>query len=198
MQKQVVVIHGGRAFRTHEKYIEYLKNKKVSLEYFLYKKGWKDDLSSALGEKFEVLVPHMPNKQSAKYEEWKLWFEKLLPFLKDEVILVGHSMGGIFLAKYLSENEFLKKIGAIFLVAAPHNLENEIHEFRLKADLENVWKQCQNIHLFYSIDDPVVPAAEAEEYKKAWPGAKMHIFADRGHFNQEQFPELVAEIRKSA
>lgn len=195
MKKQVIIIHGGRAFRTHEKYIEYLKNKEVSLEYFLYKKGWKSDLPSTLGKKFEVLAPHMPNKQSAKYDEWKIWFERLLPFLKDDVILVGHSMGGIFLVKYLSENNFPKTIGAIFLVAAPFNLEDEIHEFRLEKDLKKVWEQCQIIHLYQSQDDMVVPESEVEEYKKAWPEAKLHIFEDRGHFNQENFPELVAEIR---
>jgi len=30
----------------------------------------------------------MPNKDFADYEEWKVMFEKVVPFLKDEVILV--------------------------------------------------------------------------------------------------------------
>ncbi len=60
----------------------------------------------------------MPNKTNAQFEEWKIWFEKFIPFLNDGVILVGHSLGGVFLAKYLSENKFPKKIGGVFLVSA--------------------------------------------------------------------------------
>ena len=43
-------------------------------------------------------------RTNARYEEWKIWFERMIPFLNDNVILVGHSLGGIFFVKYLSEN----------------------------------------------------------------------------------------------
>ena len=114
----------------------------------------------------------------------------------ERIGVIGHSLGGLFLAKYLSENIFPKKIGGLFLVAAPHSRTKDIGNFELKDDLEKVWEQCQNIHLYQSEDDLVVPASEAEEYKKAWPKAKLHIFPDRGHFNQENFPELVEEIKE--
>lgn len=104
-------------------------------------------------------------------------------------------MGGLFFAKYLSENIFPKKIGAIFLVAAPHRDLEDNANFPITDDLQKAWKQCQNIHIFQREDDPLVAMSEAEEYKKAWPEAKMHIFTDRGHFLQESFPELVEEIR---
>ena len=116
--------------------------------------------------------------------------------MKDNVVLIGHSLGGLFLAKYLSENLFHKKISGLFLVAAPHSGTEDIGDFGLTSDLEKVWEQCQNIHLYQGEDDPVVPASEVEEYRKAWPEAKVHIFPDRGHFNQEEFPELVEEIKR--
>jgi len=104
-------------------------------------------------------------------------------------------MGGLFLAKYLSENKFPKKIAGLFLVAAPHSQTKDIGSFDLKSSLEKVWEQCQNIHLYQSQDDPIVPESESQEYKKIWPEAQLHIFEDRGHFNQENFPELVEEIK---
>lgn len=194
MKKQTIVIHGGDSFETYEKFLESLKNWEVSLESFLPKYDWKSSLQKLLGDGYEVLSPRMPNSQNAKYAEWKIWFERIIPFLHDGVILIGHSLGGLFLAKYLSENIYPKKISAIFLVAAPHNSTEDCGDFQPVDHPEKVWKQCQNIHIFQSEDDPIIPMSEAEEYGIAWPDAKMHVFPDRGHFNQETFQELVEEI----
>ena len=197
MKKQVIVIHGGDSFDSYEKYLEALKNWEVSLESFLpRKKDWKDTLPRELGEEFEVLVPHMPNKQNARYAEWKIWFERVLPFIQNGVVLVGHSLGGIFLAKYMSENKFPKAIDGLFLVAAPHNETADIGDFALNGSLEGVRKQCSNIHLYQSKDDPIVSFNEVASYKKYLPDAAVHIFEDRGHFKQEDFPEIVEEIKK--
>jgi len=196
MKKQIIVIHGGDLYETQENFLDTLKNWEVTKELFLPKSDWKSHLQKDLGDEYEILSPRMPNKQNAKYNEWKIWFEKMLPFITDSVILVGHSMGGLFLAKYLSENKFPKKISAFFLVAPPYRDTDDIANFPIVTDLQKVWEQCQNIHIFQSEDDPLVPMSEAEEYQKTWPGAKMHIFTDRGHFNQENFPELVDEIKK--
>lgn len=194
MKKQVIVIHGGDSFETREKFQEALKSWEVSVDSFMPKYDWKICLQKNIGENFQVLSPRMPNKQNARYAEWKIWFERMTPFLEESVILVGHSLGGLFLAKYLSENIFPQKISALFLVAAPHNQTDDIGDFQLQNGLEGVWDQCQKIHIFQSEDDQIVPASEAKDYQRAWPGAKMHIFQDRGHFNQEDFPELVEEI----
>jgi predicted alpha/beta hydrolase family esterase len=197
MKKQVIIIHGGDSFAAYEEFLDSLKNWEVSLESFLPKCDWKSVLQSKLGEEYEILSPRMPNKQNAKYEEWKIWFERMTPFIQDGVILIGHSLGGLFLAKYLSENNFSKKIEALFLIAAPHSQTQDISSFALEADLQKVAEQCRNIHLYQSQDDAVVPENEAERYKKAWPEAQLHIFQDRGHFNQENFPEIVEEIKKA-
>jgi uncharacterized protein len=196
MKKQVIVIHGGWSFDKYEDFLDFLRNRELSPDYFLYKRGWKSGLAAELGKNFEVFAPYMPNKQNAKYMEWKIWFERIIPFLRDGSIFVGHSLGGLFFAKYLSENIYPKKIESIFLIAAPHNDTKGCGNFQLINNLEKVWEQCPNIQIFQSEDDPLVSMSEAEKYKKSWPEAKMHIFTDFGHFNQENFPELVEEIKK--
>jgi predicted alpha/beta hydrolase family esterase len=35
----------------------------------------------------------MPNRHFADYKAWKIMFEKIFSYLKDEVIFVGHSLG---------------------------------------------------------------------------------------------------------
>lgn len=196
MKQQVIVIHGADSFKSYERYLDALKNWEVALESFLPKNEWKMHLQEELGNDFQVLSPRMPNKQNARYAEWKIWFEKILPFVADGVILIGHSQGGLFLAKYLSENVFPKKIKALLLVAPPFSNTEHIGDFVLGESLENISQQCEIIHLYQSEDDPVVPYDEVERYKKALPMAEMHIFKDRGHFLQEDFPELLEEIKK--
>lgn len=196
MKKQVIIIHGGEAFATHEEYLDYLKNREVTREYFYPRKNWKNNLPQELGADYEILVPRMPCQDNAKYSEWQIWLERLLPFVKDETILLGGSLRGLFLAKYLSENKFPKKISALFLVAAPHSDMEKSIDFNLKKPLDGVVKQCSTIHLYHSRDDVEVLVKEAEKYQKAWPAAKLHIFTDRGHFQQEHFPEIVEEIKK--
>ncbi|KKP64139.1 MAG: hypothetical protein UR60_C0028G0019 [Candidatus Moranbacteria bacterium GW2011_GWF2_34_56] len=95
MQKQIVYIHGGDSFESHESYLKYLKETEFSVDWFVKKKKWKETLAEELRDEFQVFMPDMPCKQNANYEEWKIWFEKMIPFINDGVILIGHSQGGI-------------------------------------------------------------------------------------------------------
>jgi uncharacterized protein len=195
MKKQVLVIGGGDTFETHDKYLDFLRNFEIDIErYKSDKHDWKPWLRQSLGEDYEVILPIMPNKSNAQFEEWKLWFEKLIPFLRDDVILIGHSLGAAFLAKYLSENSFPRKIKAVFIVGAVYDKDDEgrsIASFTLPTRLN---LQTENIYLYHSKDDPVVPFSALEQYSKLLPSAQKRIFEDRGHFNQEEFPELARDI----
>lgn len=195
MKNQVVVIHGGDTFETHEEYLNFLRGFEIDIErYKLNKSDWKPWLRQKLAEKYEVILPIMPNKSNAQFEEWKLWFEKLIPFLNDKVILIGHSLGGIFLAKYLAENRFPKKIKAVFLVGAIYDKDGEgypVLSFSLPSTLN---LHTDKVYLYHSKDDSVVPFSALGQYKTALPDAQTRIFEDRGHFNQEEFPELVQDI----
>ena len=198
MKKQVVVIHGGDTFETYEGYLYFLKNFQIDPDYFK-NKGWKNTLQDELGDDFEVIAPNMPNKINAKYLEWKIWFEKFFPFLNEGVIFVGHSLGGTFLAKYLSENILPKKIKTIILIAAPlddENSEESLNDFALSESLKKITEQVGKIYLFHSKDDPVVPFEQADKYKNALPNSEIIAFTDRQHFNQEHFPELVELLKK--
>jgi hypothetical protein len=140
----------------------------------------------------------MPNSLNAKYIEWKIIFDKLAPFLNDRVVLIGHSLGGVFLAKYLSENKFPKKIIATFLVSAPFgdkNFEPTLADFIFNGDLSKLQEQGGKIFLYYSKDDLCVPFTDLERYKQELPEAEAMVFEDRGHFNQPEFLEIVEKIK---
>ena len=193
MKKQIIVIHGGDTFETYEEYIFSLKSFEIDFEKMM-SKGWKDNLEKDLGRGFEVVLPRMPNSFNAKYLEWKIWFEKIISFFENEVVLIGHSLGGIFLAKYLSENKFPKEILATFLVAAPYDDKNSdysLADFTLKKDLGLLQNQFGKLFIYQSQDDDVVSFADFKKYKKALPNANFREFKNKRHFRQENFPEII-------
>jgi hypothetical protein len=195
MQKQIIIIHGGETFETHDDYIKFLKNAEFNLE---KGKRWREDIDKVLGNEFSVIIPIMPCKWNAKYKEWKIWFEKVIPYIEDNVVIIGHSLGGVFIAKYLSENEFPKKILATYLLAAPYdsNEDYSLDDFVLPESLSLFEKQGGKIYLYQSKDDTIVPFEDVEKYAKVLPSAEKVIFEDKGHFMDEEFPELVESIKR--
>ncbi len=192
MKQQIILIGGGTAFHTYADYIKYLQTKEVSLDSFR-KKKWKKEFQKDIGDDFDVIYLDMPCGINAKYTEWKIYFERYIPLFEAEVILIGHSMGGIFLAKYLAENSFTKKIKALYLIAAPSadTADETMGDFtfpeKLRTDIRTF--------LLQSEDDPVVPASHVLKYKELLPNAELIMFKDKGHFNSAEFPELVAHIK---
>jgi predicted alpha/beta hydrolase family esterase len=199
MKKQVVIVHGGDTFASYEEYLKFLRNFPINIErYKTDKDDWKPWLREKLGQNYEVILPTMPNKTNAQFEEWKLWFNKLIPFLNKEVILVGHSLGATFLAKYLSENDFPKKIKGVFLVGAVFDKDSEGYSLVNFALPNKLNLQTKNIYLYHSKDDPVVPFSALHKFEKALPAAHSRTFEDRKHLNQEEFPELLTDIQNLA
>lgn len=191
---QIIVFHGGDSFNTYNEYLNDLKNSDIDLNRFKSKK-WKNSLGEYLGNKFDVIQPSFPNSSNAKYIEWKIYFEKLLPLLSKEIILLGHSLGAIFILKYLSENKLNnKKIKGIFLVSTSYPREN-MKEFMFKLDSKNIESQCGNIFMYHSKDDNVVNFKDFEKYKKEFSNVNFRVFKNRGHFNLATFPEIIRDIK---
>ncbi len=195
---QIFIIHGGNTFKNQKDYLSFLKNRKISIE---KRNIWSDDfLKKSLGGNFEIIKPRMPLQDNAKYNDWKIYFERFFPYLKNNIILIGESLGGIFLARYLSENKFPKKILSTYLICPPYDNsipgEDLVSGFKLKSDLTLLEKNSKNLYLMFSKDDPVVPIAHAEKYKKKLKNAKFITYESKnGHFRIPKFPEIVKMIK---
>ena len=118
--RQIVHIHGGNTFNSYAQYLETLKNDSIRYERLLYTPTWRKWLAQEIDDA-DVLLPSMPNKQNAQYEEWKIYFKKILPLLCDDVHFVGSSLGAVFLAKYLHENPLSVPVSQLILVAGPYD-----------------------------------------------------------------------------
>ncbi len=196
---QIFVVHGGSTFKNNKDYIHYLKARSVTMGK-RPSNFWDGYFDKTLGKNFEITKPRMPLQDNAKYEDWKIFFERHIPYLRDNVILMGVSLGGIFLAKYLSENKFPKKILATYLICPPFDNdipgEDLVGGFKLKSDLSLLDKQSGNLRLMFSADDPVVPVSHAEKYRRKLKNAEIIIYKSKnGHFMIPEFPEIVKMIK---
>jgi predicted alpha/beta hydrolase family esterase len=128
------------------------------------------------------------------YNVWKEIFEW---FPVDEnTTLIAHSCGCGFLLKWLSQNDVrFKKLILVAPWLDPKKTRNDFLTCRLKGDLES---RIEEIHVFYSLDEPVDGVKETVELvRKSYPSAKYHEFQQHGHFDIEAmgtdaFPELLA------
>jgi len=197
---KILMVHGGITFKSQEDYKNYLRNKEVRLE---PKKRWQDSyLTENLGQDFQIIRPRMPLQDNAEYEDWKIIFENYINALDGNIILIGSSLGGVFLAKYLSENKIDKKIISAYLIASPFDNsligEDLVGGFELGEDLSLIEKNCKKVVLMFSKDDDCVPLAHADNYRKKLKGSNFIIYESKnGHFQIEEFPEIVDMIKKS-
>lgn len=198
-KKQIFVIGGGMTFKNQKDYLGFLKQRPISIE---KKVSWSGDyLDKQLGKKFEIIRPRMPLQDNAIYSDWKIHFERHFPYLKNDIILIGSSLGGIFLAKYLSEHRFPKKIRAVFLICSPFDDtvvgEDLVGGFYLKKDISLLEKGTTNLYLMFSRDDETVPVSHAEKYRNKLKQAHIIIYKSKnGHFRITKFPEIVKIIKK--
>ena len=187
---QVCIIHGGTVYESDEEYQQALRDLTLNYDRLLYTPSWKNWLAEQLPDR-DVLLPSMPNKINAKYDDWTLYFSKVVPFLRPDAVLIGHSLGGIFLAKYFTENPSEKPFAKLILIAAPYDDETgeSLTGFKLTeaSALADVFEE---IHLLHSTDDPVVPFTENGKYLHDLPSANVHIFNDKQHFNEPTLYEL--------
>lgn len=196
---QLVFIHGGECFATYDAYLDALRSWEYEPPTVEHPKRWRQQLAADFAaDGWEVHMPAMPSKLNAKYVEWKIWFQKVVPYLRDGVALVGHSLGGIFLAKYLSEERLLVRVRATFLIAAPYDATEpgqSLADFALPAELTGLTEQGGALFLYHSEDDDVVPFTELAKYQAQLPSATARVFTDRGHFLGSELPELLADVR---
>ena len=203
MKPQIVFIHGGEAYKHYEDFLFDLEHEELGDPLAERSKRWSSCLKNDLGEEYEVFTPTMPNKQNAKYIEWKIWFERHFQFFRNEMILVGHSQGGMFLCKYLIENSTPFTIKALLLLGAVYPVSEAINDSKEDggdflfdaALLGSLAEKAEHIVIMHSKDDFVVPYEHALKYKVALPTAELVTFEDKNHFLIPEFPELINKIK---
>src|ERR1700754_4544912 len=77
-------------------------------------------LQLSLGNNYMLHHPSMPDPENPRYLEWKFKLQSTLPIGGNKIAIIGHSLGGSVVVKYLSEGLCQVPIAGLFLVGAPY------------------------------------------------------------------------------
>lgn len=131
-----------------------------------------------------------------RYDEWCKEFERF--DITPDTILVGHSCGGGFLVRWLSENKD-KKVGRVILVAPWTNPDNyevsdtaDFFNFEIDPDFP---ARTQGTTVFVSSDDEPSVVKTVNILKEKVNGLDLREYTDRGHFKTTEFAELFEVLR---
>jgi len=194
---QVLCIHGGDSHSSYQAYLDNLRNQPIDYDRLKPRQRWRDWLATSLPDDYELLTPTFPNSANAQYAEWVIYFEKLLPFLQDDTTIIGHSLGAMFLMKYLHSSTLPIRLRHLILIAGQHGTfdSEDVGSF-LVTDASGAERCATDVHVFHSEDDPVVPYSSLAAIVQDIPGAIAHSYTDQAHFNGPTFPDLLAVIQQ--
>lgn len=159
-----------------------------------------ESLKQALGHEYDVHFPRMPGEAKPNVQYWKRKISAELSRSHGKVVLVGHSLGGSFLLKYLSEEEVGIPIAGLFLLAAPSWDEDQwnFDDLKLPGDIAEKFSPIPRIFFYHSRDDDVVPFAHLALHGARLPRATIRAVDGRGHQFRNDLTEVARDIRSMA
>ena len=154
------------------------------------------NLQDVLGAAYGVQYPKMPHEDHPEFEGWKDQITKELAALDGEVILVGHSLGGSILLKYLSEERLTTAIAGLFLIATPYwgGEDWEVSEYTLRNNFASNLPEELALFFYHSRDDEWVPFEHLALYREKLPQATIREFDSRGHQFNNDLSEVAQDI----
>lgn len=142
-------------------------------------------------------TPEMPTPYKPDYKAWSELFERFE--INENTILVGHSMGGGFLLRWLSEHTEVK-VDKVALVApwldTEDRLKSTFFGFALDQNLAN---HCESMTIFNSDNDMERINLTIDLCKRSLKNVNFIELKGRGHFLEKhmgtaKFPELLQQL----
>lgn len=130
---------------------------------------------------------------------WDRWVKEVERYdIGPKTILVGHSTGGGFWIRYLSEHKDLR-VGKVVLVAPWIDVEqedpNQFFKFEIDSDLAH---RTGGLTVFHSDNDNGEMQTSLKKLQAELKNFKLKVFHEYGHFTSgsmktTEFPELLEE-----
>ncbi len=165
--------------------------------------NWFPWLQSALEKQGHIVIAlEMPNAFHPVQDEWVTHLKKSVGTPDTDTILIGHSLGGIAILRYLERLAPEDKVGSIALVASfPQSvgIPELASFFETSLDYAAVKSHISgSILAFQSQDDPYVPFENGILLRDEL-GAKLITIEHGGHLNANngytEFPTLLNELQ---
>ena len=160
---------------------------------------WLDWLQKQLRIRdINAATPDVPLAFKPDYQIWSKEYERY--DVTPETILVGHSCGGGFLVRWLSENKDIR-VGNVVLVAPWMNVNHEedisfFDGFEIDSSIIN---RVNKLTIFSSTNDGIEMKNTINKLRQIIPGIGYREFTNYGHFTYgsmktHEFPELLNEV----
>ena len=181
--KTAIIIHGSYG-TPNENWFPWLKSELERLNY-------------------KVFIPKFPTPENQSLESWLNIFEGYKKYLNKNTILIGHSLGPVFILNVLENID--KKIKACFFVSGFLGLLNNrdfdtINKTFVNKEFnwDKIKNNCCNFTLYHSDNDPYVSIEKAKELSNKL-NSKLNIIKNAGHFNEKagytKFDILLKDIK---
>lgn len=149
----------------------------------------------------KVIVPKFPTPGGQSLESWLAILGEYKSQITENTILIGHSLGGLFLLRVLER--LPRRVTAAFFVAAPVGVRPILYydgdeKFSgFKFNWTEIKKKAGRFSVYHSDNDPYVSLGNGEELAKQL-GVQLTFIPNACHFNAEsgytKFDRLLEDI----
>lgn len=156
-------------------------------------------------EGYEVVVPALPDTGKPLIEKWVPCLQSVIRDPDENTVLVGHSLGGPAVLRYLETLPDGVHVGKTVLVApvvdaimglSPEETAFSKPWFETPIDVEKVRRSAGKMIGFFSDDDHWVPIESGKIFKERY-GATTIIEHHMGHYSEESGVSEVPTILKA-
>lgn len=166
--------------------------------------NWFSWLKKELEKKnYKVFVPQFPTPEGQSLQSWLNILENYNKYINEKSVIIGHSLGGLFLLRVLERLESL--IYAAFFVSAPVGVkpiryyESDFKFSGFDFDWKKIKSNALNFRVYHSDNDPYVCLGNGEKLAKEL-NTELIFIPQAGHLNAESgymtFEKLLADLNK--
>lgn len=157
-----------------------------------------DALRIKLGDQFTIIYPHMPDADTPSYLAWEAVLTTNLKNLSGKVILLGHSLGASIILKHFSKEPVPDRVLGMILFGVPYwkDQEWDVSEYVIEDDFIGNLSMLDNIYLYHSIDDEVIPTHQFTSYRKIIPKVHWRVLSGTDHSYHGAIPNMINDIHE--
>jgi uncharacterized protein len=163
--------------------------------------AWYPFIETEMGKAgFDVIIPQLPDPDLS---EWQKIIKPLADRSPKQTILIGHSIGGINILRYLESTETSEKFPLLVLVAPPgFSLGYEVLEsfFKENFDYNKIKSKVAKTIVIITLEDSIL-APDPMKHGRIYLdhlNAKLIVLPEGGHFadfdNVVSLQEVIDEI----
>ncbi len=174
--------------------------------------GWLSWLMVELGKiNIWACALPMPNANNPTKEEWVNFMKASIGHPDQNMFLVGHSLGGPAVLRYMESLENNNHLGGVLLISSfiePIDMDNTKSDFRKidnfvipEINLEKIKNIPNKVTLIHGKKDTVAPFSHSEKISRIMNG-KLILIPEGDHFSQKikpicyQLPEALEALEE--